>query len=384
MRILVTCDNYIPCSETKAAGGAEKVLMSTCKVLKRMGHDVHIMCPDESDIPSYTHIKLGSKSKQAYVNEGEKPPRTLNKMAVSAIQSACASYDYDLILNHHKQPAVIKHLATLKQIPRISYVHNAAIFGLFSLGANEAYKEFSESGGYCCAVSEWAKHNNNASVEGCCDDVHIIQIAHEHKIALEPEYNVMSVNRFVDWKNPHFAPHLMNRTKNGILIGYAEDVEDKYYQGAMLPALALDGYTHVKTTTTSEVQEYMAKSAIFLQTSHLETSSCTQFEASQVGTPSLIVTKNDEGYHGSTQGSFLTGLEDYYRVVNTYRKRLNGAIDLLEKAYNEFIEFASDVSNRQKLADAIYDNFNEEVWYDSFIDMLKRYEHNKSIRIAGL
>lgn len=375
MHILVISDNYFPLLKDKVLGGAERVLDSVNKVFIKCGHQVTVISPNGSDLEGVTHLPIGEFSKQHYLNQGMKPPRNLNDFSIEAIKLALKTQPVDVIFNHHKQPRVINWLANekkdglLRDIPIISWIHNPPIFGLMTMNTNEAYANLKDAGGLNLAVSGWCERMNNAAQSrDCCDDYLISQIAHEKFTVVEPEFSNLTLGRFVDIKNIHLGMDVALAT-DGRVIGYTENKEDKYYKSTIeaRELLLKEQGKLYQGISYAETMDLMSKAGVFIQTSHIETSSCTQFEAAQRGVPQVILTKGNG--HGSFEGSFMTGLNEWYEVVNTYRKFSDSIPPMIIDAIKKLENRTSDLGSRQLLADAIYNSYNEERFYERFLEV---------------
>ena len=380
MNILVISDNYVPLLVDKVLGGAERVLMNINKALVNDDYNkITIIAPADSKVgPEYGFMSNGDYSKQFYFDRELTPPRNLNALTNSTIDYALEQGDFDLILNHHKQPSVINHLANnvvKLGIPIISWIHNAPIFGMLSVNTNNAYANLKDAGGLNLAVSGWCMKVNNGGERECVNDVLISQIADKRLTAVMPEFNNLTLGRFVNIKNIHIGMDVaisqLDSPTGGRVIGYSENKNDPYYITtikAREDRLREAGRLY-QGITYSETMDLMSKTGVFIQTSHVETSSCTQFEAAQRGVPQVIVVKKP-GYHGSLEYSFMEGLTDFYKEVNTFRRQSSSIPSLLTTAIEELNDVAYNLNKRQELADYIYDNYNEKKFLARFYNKL--------------
>lgn len=366
LNILVIADNYVPLLKDKVMGGAERVLMEQVDVLEKFGHDIIVICPKDSNLNSMWSIDEFSKN--YYLKDGVKPPRNLNQLTIKAID-ALTQMDTkpDLIINHHKQASVIKHLATLAgKFKIVSHIHNAPIFGMLSVATNNAYLELARAGGINLGVSGWCTRVNNQMTPHCVTDTLIMQIARERFQVKEPTIQSIAISRFVDIKNLHWYASLLKEEKvTGNLVGYVEDQNDKYWNSTLKDLVQNQPFWK-SDLNYQQTMDLLASSLVYVQTCHLETSSCTQFEAAQRGVPSIVCTKRNG--HGSFEGSFLPELA--YLEVDTYRL----GWDRISSELNKVIEGVPfNLEARQSLADYIYDNFNEEKWMENFEAVLVKW-----------
>lgn len=381
MKILMIGDGYVPITDTKVFGGAEKVTLDMAYALKNAGHEVIMSLPSDSELSDFKVLEWDTPSKLVFQDKGEKPPRNINQKAKDAIDSALQNYSFDLIINHNKQPSVIRHVAD-KNLPKLAYIHNGPQFGLLSVNTNEAYKYFSQHNGYTLGVSGWCKRMNNSCVKDCCDDVNIIQIAKEKFEAVTPIYPNMTIGRFINWKNIHWGVWLAAET-GGVVAGYSEKEDDPYYVATIKDKLS-EVKHYYNRAPFKQIMGLLAQTEFFIQTSCMETSGCTQFEAAQRGVPSIVCTKRNK--HASYEESYLPefdGENPFYVEVDTYRKSLSGAVDSIKKAIEENHERMIKMENREYIANYIYNNFNERIWYDKFELMLNRYCDTKDVVIHG-
>lgn len=352
MKILLISDNYVPLVDNKRYGGAESVLMEMATALKTQGHQVSIMAPKDSSLTGFELIPIKTESKQFYQSQGLTPPRGLNWDVCEKLKEV--KDNFDLIINHHKQPFVINWLANNCKKPCISIAHNlVSLGGIAGIQTYEAYKRQREARHLVLTVSGFAYEMGNATVPGSVDDYMTFMIAHERFRVRKDNGRPIQIGAFAPNKATNVGPWVFNQLpQGGDVVGYVFNGQEDYFNSFKEVFEKNSKVVWHNGIPYSEVMELLSTSKVLIQPNAMESASAVCFEASVRGVPSIIFTKGKG--HGAITGSFLTNA--FYVEYNSYNKRLFNRVINEVSALIESINFSID--QRQALADHIYDNYN--------------------------
>lgn len=373
MKILHLADTWSSIDD-KPKNGVVTIFNKMTDILREDHTVVRSIPSDSTNIREDDHVwSVPSLQEYNRQNMG----RGHNKIIISELKKHLASNKYDLIISHNMRSGIVKGLFRSSigvDIPRITYSHNAPIYGMTSLATLEAYEEYIQDGGHVIGVSEFVMNSNNRSRKNTTNGFQYLFYTEEPELVEYPRDIASGIFEAI------FIPSRINPVKKTDLILEATksekvilvgDVNDASWDPDFVNRItkSINDNPHIEfrgQVSNDEVLGLMAQSHMIIDGDERGACPTIQMEAAVMGCPVLKLGAFTCGF---TEIKAILENTPLFQDINLSRMRQDKKIATIRSNLSIFDQVTE--SDRLNLANTARRNYSKDMWKLRFNNTLK-------------